>query len=377
MKTRNQFEALRSRAGIMTIALIALAIIGCSDGGNTPPPAHVHQWGEWVQTKAPTTTEEGEETRTCTTCGEKETRPVDKLAEHVHQWGDWVQTKAPTTTEEGEETRTCTTCGEKETRPVEQTEPTKKEFTVNFLFQNPGAAEAPYQATVMDSRTNCGSQNLEQLKVNDKNIVTIIEEAIQGAFTLATTNSRRSDFRNVFKEEVTIYVENTATAYKMKATDNQTIYFHIDYLKSNSTIQQNIFDTIGAMAVGGTVYPYIIFWFDTPRTLTFGTDCKVTIKSDDQFTSDEWDTLCDKVVEAIMRGYNKDMGGILPNVSNKNRFEAIFTGDILIVLLKAATYDIEIKTAGDKVIYIKTSALDTVDIQPAVFALDASQAYHN
>ena len=38
-----------------------------------------HDWGEWVRTKAPTTTEEGEETRTCSRCGETETRSIPKL----------------------------------------------------------------------------------------------------------------------------------------------------------------------------------------------------------------------------------------------------------------------------------------------------------
>ena len=38
-----------------------------------------HDWGEWVQAKAPTTTEEGEETRTCSRCHETETRSIPKL----------------------------------------------------------------------------------------------------------------------------------------------------------------------------------------------------------------------------------------------------------------------------------------------------------
>jgi hypothetical protein len=251
-----------------------MAVIGCS---NEPAPEHKHQWGEWTQTKAPTNTEDGEETKTCSTCGEKETRPIDKLT-HTHQFGtawvknatqhwhecscgekadianhtwDWVVTTPATPTADGVETRTCSICGEEETRSIEQTEPTKKEFTVNFLFQNPGAAEAPYQATVIDSRTNCGSQNLEQIEMNGKSIVTIIEEAIQGAFdNKATTNANRNTFRNVFGIEggVTIYVENPTTTYKMKATNIKSIYFHIDYLNSSpADIQQNCFDAVTAI----------------------------------------------------------------------------------------------------------------------------------
>lgn len=40
-----------------------------------------HVWGEWTQTKAPTTTEKGEESRKCTVCGNTETRDVDMLPE--------------------------------------------------------------------------------------------------------------------------------------------------------------------------------------------------------------------------------------------------------------------------------------------------------
>ena len=74
-----------------------------------------HAWSDWTQTKAPTCTEKGEEERVCSVCGEKETRPVEKLS---HAWGEWTQTKAPTCNAEGEETRTCSVCGETETRKV-------------------------------------------------------------------------------------------------------------------------------------------------------------------------------------------------------------------------------------------------------------------
>ena len=38
-----------------------------------------HSWGEWTVTKQPTYTEEGEESRTCSVCNEKETRAVAAL----------------------------------------------------------------------------------------------------------------------------------------------------------------------------------------------------------------------------------------------------------------------------------------------------------
>ena len=75
---------------------------------------HVHSFGDWTETKKPSCEGKGEETRTCSVCGEKKTRPV---AATGHRYGDWTETKQPTCEEEGEETRTCA-CGKTETRPV-------------------------------------------------------------------------------------------------------------------------------------------------------------------------------------------------------------------------------------------------------------------
>ncbi len=44
-----------------------------------------------------------------------------------HEWGAWKQTKAPTAAEEGEETRTCSRCGEKETRSISRSGDDKKD----------------------------------------------------------------------------------------------------------------------------------------------------------------------------------------------------------------------------------------------------------
>ena len=113
-----------------------------------------HNWGDWVVTKQPTETEEGEETRTCSRCNATEKRGISPLEqppvhEHVytevvtaptcteggyttficecgesyvgehtdalgHTWGEWVVTKQPTATEDGQEVRTCGHCGKQE-----------------------------------------------------------------------------------------------------------------------------------------------------------------------------------------------------------------------------------------------------------------------
>ena len=80
-----------------------------SEKPTDPPPEtqHIHSWGGWTQTKAPTCGAPGEETRTCISCGATETRPVTATGKHT-----WTE-KAPSCTETGE--RTCSVCGAKET----------------------------------------------------------------------------------------------------------------------------------------------------------------------------------------------------------------------------------------------------------------------
>ena len=64
-----------------------------------------HDFGEWTLTTAPTCTEAGEETRHCSRCDATETRPVNALGH------DYVAVvTAPTCTERGYTTHTCSRC---------------------------------------------------------------------------------------------------------------------------------------------------------------------------------------------------------------------------------------------------------------------------
>jgi hypothetical protein len=119
----------------------------------------------------------------------------------------------------------------------------------------------------------------------------------------------------------------------------------------------------------------------TTKDLSFGTNCKVTIKgvAGEKYLNAEWTALCDKVVAAIMRGYDKfkDVGG-LDDSDNKLDFATEFRSakEFKIILSSSAAHNCEVKDGDYKTIYLKTSVLDTVDIQPAVEALANSRAYH-
>jgi formylglycine-generating enzyme required for sulfatase activity len=81
--------------------------------------AHIHEWGEWAVTRAPTETEDGEETRTCALdAAHTETRYIAAL-NHTHEWSEWAVTTPATCTTAGEETRICThNATHKEMRPI-------------------------------------------------------------------------------------------------------------------------------------------------------------------------------------------------------------------------------------------------------------------
>ena len=73
------------------VALLALGMTACgaktSSGSSAGKPStskHTHSWGNWTEVTAPKCDEEGQEKRTCSTCDEFETRPVEALG---HQWG--------------------------------------------------------------------------------------------------------------------------------------------------------------------------------------------------------------------------------------------------------------------------------------------------
>jgi len=108
----------------------------------------------------------------------------------------------------------------------------------------------------------------------------------------------------------------------------------------------------------------------TPRTLSFGTNCKVTIKSDDLFTNTEWITLCNSVVSAIEREYTKVNGTI-----DQIRFEGVFATNISINLSTSASNDCTVNAGDTTNIYLKISAIDTVNLQPVVVALSNRTAY--
>lgn len=98
----------------------------CSRCGYTTyqeiPAAHTPGEAVRENEKAPTCTATGsyDEVVCCSVCGEELSRKTVTVEAAGHQWGAWETTKAPTCIAEGEERRTCTVCGETETRTADK-----------------------------------------------------------------------------------------------------------------------------------------------------------------------------------------------------------------------------------------------------------------
>lgn len=85
-----------------------------SDNKPTTPP-HTHNYK--IAVTLPTCTAGGYTIYTCS-CGHS--YKADYTDPLGHSYGDWVTTKEPTTSAEGEQTRTCSRCGHTETRSVDK-----------------------------------------------------------------------------------------------------------------------------------------------------------------------------------------------------------------------------------------------------------------
>jgi hypothetical protein len=90
----------------------------------------------------------------------------------------------------------------------------------------------------------------------------------------------------------------------------------------------------------------------TEKALSFGTNCKVTIKSDDKFTDAEWNTLCDKVAAMIKKVHDA------ANALGKTNVEAAFAADNtkMVILVNNLAHNWETKASESGVLYVKTAS---------------------
>lgn len=114
-------------------------------------PLAVHSYGSVVT--APTCTEQGYTTHTCSVCGDSY---VDTYIDATgHSFGEWTEIKAATCTEKGEETRTCA-CGEVETRETAALGHTADEAAMENEVAASCGADGSYDSVVYCA--TCGDE---------------------------------------------------------------------------------------------------------------------------------------------------------------------------------------------------------------------------
>ena len=118
-----------------------------------------HEWEEdFTVDKEPTCTGKGSKSIHCRHCDAvKDSTETEALG---HAFGEWTVTKQATADEEGEETRTCSRCGKKETRHIEKLTPQEGSYynaagdggtwtkgsndTLDFIFKRSEDDEAAF-----------------------------------------------------------------------------------------------------------------------------------------------------------------------------------------------------------------------------------------
>lgn len=85
------------------------------NGVNVITKTCLHSNSTYIETKAATCTEAGSETRTCSECGDIDTREIPTTG---HKWNDWTEITTPTCTAVGSKTRTCSVCNVTDTSEI-------------------------------------------------------------------------------------------------------------------------------------------------------------------------------------------------------------------------------------------------------------------
>ena len=108
----------------------------CQDSYTQPIPFSAHTYGQGAVEKAATCAEEGLMKSVCTGCGGVKYDSIETLA---HTLGEASVTKEPNCTQEGERTAICSECGA--TEVVEKIATNDKHILENTVIQEPTCAD--------------------------------------------------------------------------------------------------------------------------------------------------------------------------------------------------------------------------------------------
>ena len=105
----------QKKAGCETEGQMVRTCSGCGESETKSIPATGHKMGEWKTEKAPSCEADGLNVRICSVCGTKETQTIPATG---HSWGEWKTTKEPTVDAAGEQQSVCAVCGKSRTAEI-------------------------------------------------------------------------------------------------------------------------------------------------------------------------------------------------------------------------------------------------------------------
>ena len=95
----------------VTQQILSMTVVG----GKVTVECGSHSWGAWTNTKNPTCNATGTAKRTCSACGETETKTLPVTD---HTWGSWKTTTPAGCLEGGKAERSCSVCGKTEKKDL-------------------------------------------------------------------------------------------------------------------------------------------------------------------------------------------------------------------------------------------------------------------
>ena len=338
-------------------------------GYETP---HTHDAGTWITTQQPTCSEAGTKELRCTVDNfVLDTGTIPALG---HTW-EWVETTPATIEADGLETETCKTCGAiNGTRPI----------TKLVLLCTCAPKEHYLPCDCGGTDCTCAVIPRGYIAEKDTNAqIPIYQKITNNEKAIAATDNIIYEWDNYMDD-----IDLRALKGKLQevwiiqtATDQSNCYdYEVVGNKAILKIQYNL----------GEWYFSEVFWHFATQvlpnlntaTITQNTtpnlafDGTVTIKTSDPYTASDWNAVVEKVVAALNRGYGKNMADP-EGIINKTVFTNVFAGiaEVIVIVSKSASHNVEVKSVDYTNLYLKESSLDTVDIQPAVWAMSDGANY--
>ena len=222
-----KFKALSLIMLCITIIASCFMLISCGECD--------HDWSEWTPTGV-VYCDGGEEARTCSKCGEQETR--DGNGDYsLHEWTEWTEVTKVSCTSDGESTRSCTKCAKVENNVI------KTEGHIGSII----CSRCQAQLVELPEITIEEGENYT-LKITDFDLTVIDEKYIEESST--------GEMLKLFEAYVTIdengnlygygngVIKSVGTNTRVEAQSDLTVYFLDGYVYLRNAGSTNTASTL-------------------------------------------------------------------------------------------------------------------------------------